>query len=836
MPFLAPIVGAISGAIASAGIIGQAIVGIGLNFVVGKLQQHMAKKNAKQSGGVQFELEYGENVSRKVACGLVGVAGHDCYVNTFGKANKYLQKVYVFSDFPCDGLSRIWAGGEELAIATKDGRNYTVTTSKYAKFLTFTFYDGTQSGADAKLIGSSNPAGRWTDSHLGTGLCYIVAHLTYDQEDMNAMPSFFFELRGARLYDPRKDSSIGGSGGHRWGNYATYEFSKNPVIMDYNYRRGFSINGDLFCGMAMEAVDLPIDRYAVAANMCDESTSYGARYECSVMFDADVDHGDNIEAVMTACGGIVIDGVEGSWPIIGSNQPIVETITDDDLIITEPARFRRRRSMAELVNAVSGTYPEPGNMWSPVGYDTQTNAAQVAIDRRTRDINLELPTVAKKAQANQLASIYYNENRFEATADIVVRPRFQTVKAGDWIRWNSTSYGNRVYMVQSRAIRALTSDGPRNVQLSLQERDGGIYAGVGVIPPTIPVPNGEPIYLNELEDFAPIPILTVGSDGRAYPAFRLSWSPIDDVTVSGVLVEWWLLDDSANKFSRQFPADVTIGFIQEGILSLTKYQFRHKLIANRSTNWTAPITVTSLDGGNNELEIGLARLQKEVLNRFQELQLENQNILPIIEQMMVDFTLQGAVGEVSRMKMRAELGQAFAQIIEERRVRAKDDEALAQIVTLLNAQLGEAAATLATEVTTRATADSALAEQITAAQASVGEVSANGLVKFALSASQAGVNARFSVMIRASLGAEYKESGFFLELYTVNNALRSRFAVNADQFVVTSGSASFLPMVFENGELKLQIANIGTVRTGLLQSQNGKMVINLTAGTISISD
>ncbi|MBT9373505.1 hypothetical protein, partial [Rhizobium sp. CSW-27] len=70
--------------------------------------------------------------------------------------------------------------------------------------------------------------------------------------------------------DPRKDSSIGGAGDHRWGDDSTYEFTENPVVMDYNYRRGFSWNGDLFLGMGMDPDLLPIDRYVTAANICDE--------------------------------------------------------------------------------------------------------------------------------------------------------------------------------------------------------------------------------------------------------------------------------------------------------------------------------------------------------------------------------------------------------------------------------------------------------------------------------------------------------------------------------------------------------------------------------------
>lgn len=618
MPFISSAIGLIGGALGLGSIgasLASAAIGIGLNFVAAKIQASQAKKNSKQAFGTQFEKEYGENVSRKVACGLVGIAGHDCYVNTYGSSNKYLEQIYVLSDFPCDGLSKIWAGGKQLKLETTDNRVYTVSEGDYAGRMSFVFNDGTQVLANASLIEHANPSGRWTADHRGSGICYLIVRMTYDQEKLAQFPDFFFEIRGARLYDLRKDGTKGGFGAHRWGQYSTYEYSENPIVQNYNYCRGFTWNGDLFLGMDMDEADLPFDRYVTAANICDEQEGGEARYRCSILLDADVDHGDNIDAIMTSCGGIIIDGVEGSWPLIGTAQPIVETFTDDDLITTEPVTFQRRRSMAELTNSVSGTYLDPGNLWSPVGYDTQSDPTQVALDRRTRDVQINFDTVRSKRQANQLASIYYNENRYEATADVVLRPRFQTIKVGDWVRWNSARYGDRVYMVKSRAIRALSSDGPRNVVLSVQERDAAIYKKAGLVAPTIPIANSAPVYLNQLQDWAVIPVVATGADGRSYPAFRMSWSAIDDVTVRGVAFEWWIKTAPENKFSRQVEPDLTIAFIQEGILSLTEYHFRHKLIADRPTNWTQPITVASVDGGNNFL-VELENLGQELRDKI----------------------------------------------------------------------------------------------------------------------------------------------------------------------------------------------------------------------------
>lgn len=903
MPFISAAVGAI-GAVIGLGSVGvslaSAAIGIGLNFVAAKIQASRAKKASKQSSGTQFDKDYGENVSRKVACGLVGLAGHDCYVNTYGKSNKYLEQIYVLSDFPCDGLSKIWAGGKLLKLTTTDSKNYAVDGGDYEGRMSFVFYNGTQTAADPGLVDNSNPVDRWKSANIGSGLCYLIVRLTYDQEKLSQFPEFFFEIRGARLYDFRKDSSIGGSGAHRWGQYATYEFSENPIVQDYNYCRGFSWNGDLFLGMDMAEADLPFDRYVVAANLADEIVDGEPRYRCSIIFDADVDHGDNIDAVMTSCGGIVVDGVEGSWPIIGSVQPIVETFTDDDLITTEPVRFQRRRSMADLTNSVSGTYLDPGNLWSPVGYDQQSNPTQVSLDRRTRDVQINFDTVRSKRQANQLASIYYNENRYEATADVVLRPRFQTIKVGDWVRWISARYGDRVYMVQSRSIRALSSDGPRNVVLSLQERDAAIYAKSGLVAPIVPIANADPVFLNQLQDWAVLPVIGTGADGRAYPAFRMSWAAIDDVTVRGVQFEWWIATTPENKFSRRVEPDATIAFIQEGILNVTDYQFRHKLIADRVTNWTAPITVKSLDAGTDDITIGLGEVRDDIRNRFEELQLAQDEFWQRIEDMATSFSLEGAVGQIDRQSIRAEVGKAYAEIMQERRLRVTDSEALAQQLTLISAglerslariiseetaratgdsaltqqlasassQIDGAVARIASEETTRATADGAMTTQINAASSkadnalsqvatekttradadsalssSINGVSADvngrfasGLIQFQAVSAPSGVDVRFAVMLRAGTSQSYRQSGFFIELYTQGGTQRSRMAVQANQFVVDNGGGtSVFPLVFEDGVLRLQVANIGTVNAGVITSPNGKMTININAGTIVIS-
>lgn len=802
MGFLAPVITWVGGVFGSA--LGKLALGIGLNLLVSKMEERRAKKTQAAAAGTKFEREYGETVSRKVACGPVALAGHDCYVNTWEQANRNLEQVYAFADFPCDGLVRIWAGGSQLNLTTADNKRYEVATGDYAGRMFFTFYDGTQTAADGAMIAHSNPPGRWTDHHIGVGMCWLKVELIYDQEKLNQFPDFFFELRGARLYDLRKDSSVGGNGNHRWGDYSTYEYTENPVIMDYNYRRGFSWNGDLFLGMDMLASDLPFDRYVMAANICDEFTDYGRRYRCSIMLDADLEHGDNIEALMQSCGGYPVDGVEGSWPVIGSDQPIVFTFTDDDIIRKSKVKFRRRRSMGDLVNAVSGTYQEPGNMWSPAGYDVQTNAATVVIDRRTRDVPLNFPMVFVKGQANQLASIYFNENRYEATAELVLRPGFRNVKAGDWGFWDTEDETRRgVYMVSARSIQALDSDGPRNVALSLQERSGLIYKAVGVIPPTVPIPNDQPIYLNELQDFAVIPVIGVGADGRSYPAFRLSWAKIEDVTIRAIDFEYWLKSEPQNVIPRTVTADKLVTLLQEGVLSLSDYQFRYKFVADRPTSWTQPITVRSLDGGNADLEIGLGQVRKDISDLLLGLRADIDSLWQEVDNVSMVSSTVDAVTQIDRQTIRAQLGRSVASIKRESEVRAT--------------QMG------------------AMARRVDGVRAEMGDVLADGYLSMTAK-TDGDVLTRVEIGARGRKGQQAGLAAFILRVFEEAGILKSENVLVANRtiFVDEDGEGGQSIVVIDENGMRLAVANIGTVTAGILQSQNGKMQINLNAGTITI--
>lgn len=717
--FIAPLTAAIGGL----GSVGKALLSIGLNLAMSAAQSLFAKKPAAPPSGVELDLQFGEGGSRKVMCGRFAVAGLFVYPNSFGSANANLQQAFQLSDFPVTSLDKIWIDGELATLGGIDPvKGAVVTSGDYADRIWIKLIDGWQTAADSGLVSGSNPTGRWTANHIGLGNAYVIVTMLYDREKLTQPPSFLFEGKGAPLYDWRKDTTAGGSGSHRWNDITTWEFTENPMLMAYAYHGGIAFNGDLFCGMEVPASDLPLTRWTAAANLCDEIVEGAARYRCSIGLDCNAEHGDNVEAILTSCGGMMVNGVGEVFPIVGSAQPIVATLTDDDLVVGEKVRFQARRAMGELVNSVSGTFPNPDNQWGPTSYVTARDSAVVAADRRTRDVVINFGTVPYPEQAANLASLYYSENRFEATAAIVARPRWQVLEPGDWIVWNSARYGSRTYMVVDCELKSASADGPRNAVLSLQERSADIYDGVGIVVPPVPLGPATPVYAAELQDFTVTAATGIGSDGRVYPMIRTTWSALTDPTVSGFVLEWRASAYPSEIQDRMVTIDRSMALITEGIVSQTSYEVRHRLITDppRVTTPSAWQEVTTANAPSSDVTVTLNRVAEDLRSTLTGLRADLDEALEIQADLSVSLQLSGIANYTTISKVGERVGNAEASITVEQDVRATADTAIAAQLVTFETNLNDVSASVTAETLARSTADTALAADITSLTSTVG--------------------------------------------------------------------------------------------------------------------
>ena len=130
------------------------------------------------------------------------------------------------------------------------------------------FFDGTQTATSPYLLDvfGDDPDRPWKADMVGRGIPHAVVSARYNPKIARGVPECLFELDGARLYDPRRDSSVGGSGPQRWSNPASWSgfgdpACENPVVQIYNIMLGLRdpVTGEhLWGGTDIGQRDLPV--------------------------------------------------------------------------------------------------------------------------------------------------------------------------------------------------------------------------------------------------------------------------------------------------------------------------------------------------------------------------------------------------------------------------------------------------------------------------------------------------------------------------------------------------------------------------------------------------
>ena len=286
------------------------IVGAGLSL----LSQAFAKKPKVNGQGIQTEqTTTGDVTPAKFVVGTYAVEGHAVApAYSRFKNNGILTYILEVSNVPVSGLTgRIVINGKYSDIeAPSDsaGPFNEVFTGSGRRILTafrqddtdptawLWFYDGTQTTAAEPLVRyyEHHVDRPWTTDHVLHGTAYAVLEFALDPEIYQGLPSVRFEVQGIKFYDPRKDTTVGGSGAHRWDDPTTWEFSDNPQVINYNILRGITLpTGDIWGGK-VAAEDLPLDNWFAAMNECDvligDRKQYVAGFEINVeeMEPADV--------------------------------------------------------------------------------------------------------------------------------------------------------------------------------------------------------------------------------------------------------------------------------------------------------------------------------------------------------------------------------------------------------------------------------------------------------------------------------------------------------------------------------------------------------------------
>lgn len=849
MPFIVPAIAAVAGFFGATGAVATAIgwagalaISIGASLAAKAI---WGKKPRQTSvGGTEGEVKMGGDVPRQVIFGTAAVAGHLVYINSYGPSNSNEQEVYVLADWECDSLVGIIVDGEEKTLVAqtpiggedarfwvndRDNGNSDTTddAAHYGSKLEIRFYRGAASQtADAGLVANATPGGRWTTAHRGDGICYVVVDKTYDADLFSGFPTFKFIVKGGKLYDWRKDSTAGGSGSHRWGDPATWEWSGSPAVCLYNYQRGLYRSGKLLLGQGVPSADLIADLYTAAANVCDEAVTLAAggseaRYAVSAIAVDDVQHRDVMESMVNAMGGWLYERAGSYAPIAGAAQSIVATITDDDLLLDGQVKVSHKLSRAELVNYVSGQFTSPADLWESQGYTAITSSANEAADGERLGKSLDLPQITSQSQAERIALLRYNENRCQTRASVPLSLQRISLEIGDWIRWNSARHGNWVYRISDWGLSLVGTE--IGLNLGLSEISAAVYGWNPLVDEGAPITSGTPridaALTRSLAGFAVSASSAVSALGEEIPALVVTWTPPADQTVVGVIVEYRRTgEDNASAARSDTPEAGSIEIT--GLVGGGDYEVRGTIVTDppRSVTWTTWHAI-------------------ETTPTSYPLAVDTTDLVPSLEALVSSL---GATADDLRATVLREITSRTADRARASnhlaRVRSEITEtydaatgALAQRIDTVEAAVDDAAAAVQTEATARATADTALSGRVDTVVAGIGPVQASGAARLVAAADQSGALARYELVVQTETDGTGSDARAAMTIEAVSagdvNVSQVKFA--ADRFYVQSADGTAVaPLAVVDG----------AVYADLLQVRHRITIGAGSGGSLLISD
>lgn len=729
MAFIAPIIAAAAGLGAIGSALLSAAIAVGAMLVV---QALTPKPRQSELEAAPTELSLDSDHPREIIFGRAVTAGSLVYSKTTGNNNKRLWLVIAVADHPIESLERVWVNGERKQVAETGFVNGTSDKLKVRLLV-----DRNQAPAD--LVEASD--GEWDAEDRFANGSWIVAEIIADDKVWaGSIPQLAFEVLGMKLYDPRLDSTAGGSGSHRWDNRNTWEYSDNPVLAWYLLRRGYEVEGERLFGLRTPADLIDLAKVRAEADHCDTNMPLAAggnerRYRISGVMQATPGAAPAIEQILAACAGKEIDSGGSIALQVGVARSVVAALTDDDIVHEAETTRTFKQPANELANAVFGSWRDPAQMWATVGLPPRTSSTDETADGGRFERSYDLAYVASQTQGQRVMEIFRRLARRQEAFETTLRGRWAGLEAGDWVTITSDRHG---WVAKTFEVLSSAVDAAFRVRVVLRETDSTVYDWSTALELDLLAPG-------DLGSAAPpsgtigglalAAVLVTGGSGAERPGLTLTWTPPDDETIDDLLVEFRKVGTTtAEEIIVRSPESGTRTWVS-GVQGDVQYEARVLAITTprRAVSWTGWVTSSTNTEPQKVRRVvegpppGPGTVDRTILSEQVAFEIDLMtrvdgvlgsltSYVDEIEQAQAQLAGAWALlrrdGQIQRDALAAQVGSVLAEVTRERGIRISDRDAIASSIDTVRVRTEEAESA----VRDQSLAHDALALRVTTAE------------------------------------------------------------------------------------------------------------------------
>jgi hypothetical protein len=414
------------------------------------------------------------------------------FVESSGADNQYLYVAGILCEGGGAGITAIDEVYVDDKLVTFDGsltdgtiRGVSSGDSNYYKggesLISIQSFFGLDNQSASSLLDETT---NWTSDHKLSGLAYVALRFKWNQDAFNGLPEVRVTLRGKKIYDPRLDSTKGGSGSHRQDDPTTWAYSANSslVLLDYlrNTRYGKGLPNDAF--------ETNYDTFKTSANTCDtQVTPYSGAtsdinlFETNAVIDSEKKVLENVRELLVPMRAI-FNYTQGKYKIIIEGSGSSQLLLTKDNVVSEVKL--QGESKSEKYNRVIGTFtnPEKDYQSDTVSFPPFDDSALPVEDQHATMLSDDNNTLLERSfdmlqvtspyQAEEICENILKRSRNNLKAEVTVTSEALNLSIGDIV---TATYDTAGFSAKPFRVMSLAINSDSTVTLGLEEHQDNFY-------------------------------------------------------------------------------------------------------------------------------------------------------------------------------------------------------------------------------------------------------------------------------------------------------------------------------------------------------------------------